>query len=47
MPIAAAEYDPATGTYVGPDGRLYNQANLAQTAPMDRTWQSMLMPPDK
>jgi phospholipid/cholesterol/gamma-HCH transport system substrate-binding protein len=46
-PIAAAEYDPATGTYVGPDGRLYSQANLAQTAPTERTWQSMLMPPDK
>jgi phospholipid/cholesterol/gamma-HCH transport system substrate-binding protein len=44
-PIAAAEYDPATGTYVGPDGRLYSQANLAQTAPADRTWQSMLIPP--
>ena len=29
--IAAAEYDPATGTYIGPDGKLYTQANLAQT----------------
>jgi phospholipid/cholesterol/gamma-HCH transport system substrate-binding protein len=47
VPIAAAEYDPATGTYVGPDGRLYSQANLAQTAPADRTWQSRLMPPNK
>ena len=45
-PIAAAEYDPATGTYVGPDGRLYNQANLAQTAPTSKTWQSMLIPPE-
>jgi phospholipid/cholesterol/gamma-HCH transport system substrate-binding protein len=44
-PIAAAEYNPATGTYIGPDGRLYNQANLAQTAPAERTWQSMLIPP--
>lgn len=44
-PIAAAEYDPATGTYVGPDGRLYNQANLAQPAPQHQTWQSMLIPP--
>jgi phospholipid/cholesterol/gamma-HCH transport system substrate-binding protein len=45
VPIAAAEYNPATGTYVGPDGRSYNQANLAQTAPVERTWQSMLIPP--
>lgn len=44
-PIAAAEYDPATGTYIGPDGRLYTQSDLAQTAPKERTWQSMLMPP--
>jgi len=26
-PVAAAEYDPATGTYVGPDGRVYTQSN--------------------
>jgi phospholipid/cholesterol/gamma-HCH transport system substrate-binding protein len=45
-PIAAAEYEPATGTYVGPDGRLYTQSNLSQPVPTERTWQSMLMPPD-
>ncbi|MGH3966907.1 MAG: MCE family protein, partial [Mycobacterium sp.] len=28
-PIAAAEYPPATGTYVGPDGHLYTQSDLA------------------
>ncbi len=43
--IAAAQYDPATGSYLGPDGQVYTQANLAQTAPGERTWQSMLMPP--
>jgi phospholipid/cholesterol/gamma-HCH transport system substrate-binding protein len=42
--IAAAAYDPATGTYVGPDGNVYTQANLAQNAPKEQTWQSMLMP---
>jgi len=42
--IAAAEYDPATGTYVGPDGHVYTQANLAHS-PQEQTWQSMLMPP--
>ena len=45
MPIAAAEYDPATGTYVAPNGRTYTQADLAQTAPKEKTWQSMLLPP--
>jgi phospholipid/cholesterol/gamma-HCH transport system substrate-binding protein len=44
-PIAVAQYDPATGTYLGPDGKVYTQANLAQTAPKDQTWQSMLSPP--
>lgn len=44
-PIAAAEYDPATGTYVGPDGRVHTQANLANSAAEERTWQTMLLPP--
>ena len=44
-PIAAAEYDPATGTYVGPDGKVYTQANLARDAEKEPTWQSMLLPP--
>jgi phospholipid/cholesterol/gamma-HCH transport system substrate-binding protein len=43
-PVAAAEYDPANGTYIGPDGKVYTQSNLAQDAP-DQTWQSMLVPP--
>jgi phospholipid/cholesterol/gamma-HCH transport system substrate-binding protein len=45
-PIAAATYDPVTGSYVGPDGRVYAQANLAQNAVGNRTWQSMLLPPE-
>jgi phospholipid/cholesterol/gamma-HCH transport system substrate-binding protein len=44
--VAAAEYDPATGTYVGPDGNVYTQANLAVYAPKEHTWQAMLMPPN-
>jgi phospholipid/cholesterol/gamma-HCH transport system substrate-binding protein len=44
-PIAAAQYDPAAGTYIGPDGHVYTQTNLAQTAPKEQTWQSMLIPP--
>jgi phospholipid/cholesterol/gamma-HCH transport system substrate-binding protein len=44
-PLAVAEYDPATGSYIGPDGKVYAQANLAQN-PADQTWQSMLIPPN-
>ncbi|TDH52874.1 MCE family protein [Mycobacterium eburneum] len=44
-PVAIAEYDPATGQYVGPDGRVYTQTELAQTAPKEQTWQNMLTPP--
>ncbi|MEB3980773.1 MlaD family protein [Mycobacterium sp. 663a-19] len=45
LPIPAAEYNPATGTYIGPDGQQYTQSDLAQTAPKDKTWQTMLLPP--
>ena len=44
-PIAVAPYDPATGTYVGPDGKVYTQSDLAQTAPEEKTWQNLLIPP--
>jgi phospholipid/cholesterol/gamma-HCH transport system substrate-binding protein len=44
-PIAAVQYDPATGNYVGPDGHVYTQSNLAQGASKERTWQQMLIPP--
>jgi len=44
-PIAAAEYDPATGTYVGPDGHVYTQSNLARNAKEEQTWETMLLPP--
>jgi phospholipid/cholesterol/gamma-HCH transport system substrate-binding protein len=44
-PLTVVGYDPATGTYVGPDGRTYAQANLAQTPSKDHTWQTMLLPP--
>jgi phospholipid/cholesterol/gamma-HCH transport system substrate-binding protein len=46
-PIAAVQYDPATGMYVGPDGRMYSQADLAHGAKKEQTWQSMLMPPKR
>ena len=43
-PIAIAEYNPATGSYTGPDGRSYTQTDLGRHAG-DQTWQSMLAPP--
>ena len=42
-PIAVAYYDPATGSYVGPDGMTYTQSDLV--APNgSQTWQNMLVP---
>lgn len=40
--IAGTEYDPATGTYVGPDGQQYTQTDLAQGG--KRTLESLLLP---
>ena len=45
-PVAAAWYDPSTGSYVGPDGRVYTQSDLARGA-QQRTWQDMLTGPMK
>jgi phospholipid/cholesterol/gamma-HCH transport system substrate-binding protein len=44
--IDAAEYDTATGTYLGPDGQTYTQTELSRTATKDKSWQAMLMPPN-
>ncbi|BBZ69776.1 MCE family protein [Mycobacterium paraseoulense] len=44
-PVAAAPYDPTTGTYTGPDGHQYTRSDLAQTAPKNKTWQTLLLPP--
>lgn len=43
--MGAVTYDPVTGSYVGPDGKLYKRTDLAQSAPTDKTWQSLLVPP--
>jgi phospholipid/cholesterol/gamma-HCH transport system substrate-binding protein len=45
-PVAAAWYDPSTGSYVGPDGRVYTQSDLAQGT-RQRKWQDMLTGPMK
>jgi phospholipid/cholesterol/gamma-HCH transport system substrate-binding protein len=42
-PVAPVPYDPATGDYIGPDGKRYTQADWAH--PGNKTWQSMLVPP--
>jgi phospholipid/cholesterol/gamma-HCH transport system substrate-binding protein len=44
LPVATALYDPASGTFTGPDGRQYTQSDLAQAAPKEKTWESMLLP---
>lgn len=44
-PIAIAQYDPTTGTYIGPDGKRYTQSDLGQTTAGENTWQGMLLPP--
>jgi phospholipid/cholesterol/gamma-HCH transport system substrate-binding protein len=46
-PIAVAGYDPATGTYVGPDGRVHTQSNLSNSADKDKTWQQLILPPSE
>lgn len=41
--IGVAEYDPTTGSYLGPDGNLYTQSDLGAEAQAP-TWQDMLLP---
>ncbi len=43
-PVAVAQYDPATGTYLGPDGQLYTQSDLSHDATTEKSWQDMLTP---
>jgi phospholipid/cholesterol/gamma-HCH transport system substrate-binding protein len=42
-PLIAVEYDPATGTYVGPDGVVQRRGDLAANG-KKQTWQQMLIP---
>ncbi|MEB3032944.1 MCE family protein [[Mycobacterium] nativiensis] len=44
--MVAAEYNPSTGRYIGPDGQVYTQTNLSRPANQEQTWQSMMMPPN-
>lgn len=45
QPIAIAEYDPGTGSYIGPDGRRYIQTDLGANIDKRRSWQDMVVPP--
>jgi phospholipid/cholesterol/gamma-HCH transport system substrate-binding protein len=42
-PMAVAHYDPATGTYTGPDGRQYTQTDLSENG-KPKAWQDLLTP---
>ncbi|MCT7657860.1 MCE family protein [Mycobacterium deserti] len=44
-PLAVADYDPATGQYFGPDGKVYTRADLATPQRQDRSWESLILPP--
>jgi phospholipid/cholesterol/gamma-HCH transport system substrate-binding protein len=39
--VAVAHYDPRTGRYVGPDGKLYQQSNLV-TSKAPKKWEDLL-----
>ncbi len=41
-PVVVVPYDPATGDYIGPDGKRYTQGDLAH--PGAKNWQSMMVP---
>ncbi|MDQ2638516.1 MAG: MCE family protein [Actinomycetota bacterium] len=43
--LAVAEYEPSSGTYVGPDGNTYTQSDLGEASRTDQSWQSMLIAP--
>jgi hypothetical protein len=41
-PVAATNYDPRTGRYVGPDGNVYQQNDLAPNPTSSEDWQALL-----
>ncbi|BBX65153.1 mammalian cell entry protein [Mycobacterium saskatchewanense] len=43
-PLAVSGYDPATGVYIGPDGKLSTQSDLAPQGG-SKSWETMLLPP--
>ncbi|SKG72550.1 virulence factor Mce family protein [Mycobacteroides abscessus subsp. bolletii] len=45
-PVAFAQYDPASGSYVGPDGQRYTQTNLAADRLSPPTLHDLMVPPE-
>ena len=43
-PLAVTGYDPASGTYLGPDGKVHQQADLGQANNGPTDWRSLLVP---
>lgn len=43
-PLAVVGYDPATGSYVAPDGQVHVRTDLGAEGPK-QSWQEMLIPP--
>lgn len=41
--VSVVPYEPATGDYIGPDGKTVTQQNLGEAG--DKTWQTMVLPP--
>jgi virulence factor Mce-like protein len=41
-PVATATYNPRTGEYIGPDGRVYRQADLVPLA-AHKTWKDLVL----
>ena len=44
-PVAAAQYNPETGAYMAPDGRLYQQSNIGSTEP-PTSWTDLMPGPN-
>ncbi|NMN97059.1 MCE family protein [Antrihabitans stalactiti] len=40
---AARQYDPATGTFIGPDGKVYSQPQLKNGSESEVSWQTMMV----
>jgi phospholipid/cholesterol/gamma-HCH transport system substrate-binding protein len=45
-PVAFAQYDPGTGSYLGPDGQRYTQSNLARDYTDPPTLHDLMVPPE-
>ena len=42
--VAVVKYDPRTGAYMGPDGHMYDQTDLASTS-HQRSWTDLVYSP--